>query len=229
MGLGGLLVPGTVRDSLYILDAIHRLDAAEQPEIITTDQGGYSDIVYGMFAICGYQFAPRHADISDTQLWWIDLAMAEGSLTKNTRETNGRGAFNDLHLRRVSLAAIIEYWDDMTRVAGSLATGQIRAYDLIKMMTAGGRNTGLGNALAHYGRIFKTLHLLQLIHVQEYRRMIGSQLNAGESPHFLARRVSFGNLGRLSRGYERGMDQLGALGLGLNAITRWYLGRRPQK
>ena len=52
--------------------------------------------------------------------------------------------------------------------------------------------------------------------------MIGSQLNAGESRHFLARRVSFGNLGCLSRGYERGMeDQLGALGLGLNAITWW--------
>ena len=52
--------------------------------------------------------------------------------------------------------------------------------------------------------------------------MIGSQLNIGESRHFLGRRVFFGNLGRLMRGYERGMeDQLGALGLGLNAITWW--------
>ena len=222
MGLGGLLVPGTIRDSLYILDAIHRLDAAEHPEIITTDQGSYSDIVYGMFAVCGYQFAPRHADITDTQLWWIDTAMLEGELTMNARDSNGWGAFNGLHLRRVSLPAIVQYWDDMLRVAGSLATGQVRAYDLIKMMTADGRTTGLGNAFANYGRIFKSLHLLQLIHVEEYRRMIGSQLNIGESRHFLARRVFFGNLGRLMRGYERGMeDQLGALGLGLNAITWW--------
>ena len=52
--------------------------------------------------------------------------------------------------------------------------------------------------------------------------MIGAQLNIGESRHSLARRVFFGNLGRLMRGYERGMeDQLGALGLGLNAITWW--------
>ncbi|TLF51689.1 hypothetical protein FE391_44320 [Nonomuraea sp. KC401] len=29
VGLGGLLVPGTLRDSPFILDAIHRLDAAE--------------------------------------------------------------------------------------------------------------------------------------------------------------------------------------------------------
>src|SRR5260370_121540 len=62
----------------------------------------------------------------------------------------------------------------MVRVAGSLATGQVRAYDLIRMMMADGRLTGLGSAFAHYGRIFKTLHLLQVIHVEEYRRMIGA-------------------------------------------------------
>ncbi|MGI5291387.1 Tn3 family transposase [Nonomuraea polychroma] len=66
------------------------------------------------------------------------------------------------------------------------------------------------------------LHLLQVIHVEEYRRMIGAQLNIGESRHALARRVFFGNLGRLTRGYESGMeDQVGALGLGLNAIIWW--------
>ncbi|MGH3184780.1 MAG: Tn3 family transposase, partial [Streptosporangiaceae bacterium] len=221
MGLGGLLVPGTLRDSLFILDAIHRLDAAEHPEVITTDQGS-SGIVYGMFAICGYQFAPRHADITDTQLWRAGTAMLDGTLAKASKQANGWGQFNTLGLRRVSLPAIVSQWDDMVRVAGSLATGQVRAYDLIRMMTADGRLTGLGNAFAHYGRIFKTLHLLQVIHVEEYRRMIGAQLNIGESRHNLARRVFFGNLGRLTRGYERGMEnQLGALGLGLNAITWW--------
>jgi TnpA family transposase len=136
-----------------------------------------------MFAICGYQFAPRHADISDTQLWWVDTAMLRGEITRDHRGSNGWGAFNELQLRRVSVPAIVQYWDDMVRVAGSLSTNKVRAYDLIKMMTAGGRLTGLGNAFAAYGRIFKTLHLLQIIHVESYRRMIGTQLNTGESRH----------------------------------------------
>ncbi|MEU6719725.1 Tn3 family transposase [Nonomuraea sp. NPDC046802] len=110
MGLGGLVVPGTLRDSLYILDA------AEQPEVVVTDTGSYSDLVYGMFAMCGYQFAPRHAHISDTQLWWIDTAMLEGGLTTGTRATKW-GAFNSLGLRRVSIPAIVQHWDDMARVA----------------------------------------------------------------------------------------------------------------
>ena len=148
--------------------------------------------------------------------------MLEGDLTRGHKSGNAWGDFNTLGLRRVSLPAIVQHWDDMVRVAGSLATNQVRAYDLIRMMMADGRLTGLGNAFAHYGRIFKSLHLLQIIHVEEYRRMIGAQLNIGESRHQLARRVFFGNLGRLIRGYERGMeDQLGALGLGLNAITWW--------
>jgi TnpA family transposase len=64
--------PGTTRDSLFILDALHRLDAREQPEILTTDTASYSDIVFGLFAICGYQFALRISDIGDAQQWWID-------------------------------------------------------------------------------------------------------------------------------------------------------------
>jgi TnpA family transposase len=68
----------------------------------------------------------------------------------------------------------------MLRVAGSLTTGQVRAYDLIRMMQHEGRTTGLAKAFAHYGRIFKTLHLLQFIDDINYRRMIGNQLNISD-------------------------------------------------
>ncbi|NJP98556.1 Tn3 family transposase [Nonomuraea sp. FMUSA5-5] len=146
------------------------------------------------------------------------LGFPRGTAYAAMRPASARLEQQDLD--RVSLPAIVSQWDDMARVAGSPATNQVRAHDLIRMMTADGRLTGLGNAFAHYGRIFKSLHLLQILHMEEYRRMIGAQLNIGESRHFLARRVFFGNLGRLTRGYERGMeDQVGALGLDLNAIT----------
>lgn len=104
---------------MYILDVIHRLDAAEPPEIVTTDTGSYSDIVYGMFAICGYQFAPRHADITDTRPWWVDTAMLRGEITRDHRGSNGWGVFHELRLRRVSIPAIVQYRDDMVRVARS--------------------------------------------------------------------------------------------------------------
>lgn len=79
-----------------------------------------------------------------------------------------------------------------------------------------------GDAFAHYGRIFKTLHVLQFLHDQTYRRTINTQLNMTESRRALARRIFFGNLGQLRQKYITGMeDQLGALGLGLNCVTWW--------
>lgn len=48
------------------------------------------------------------------------------------------------------------------------------------------------------------------------------QLNRGESRHALARAVFHGKKGELRQRYREGMeDQLGALGLVVNAVVRW--------
>ena len=132
------------------------------------------------------------------------------------------GALDQLARHRIRLDRVRAHWPDMLRVAGSLTSGQVRAYDLIRMISRDGRPTGLGEAFAHYGRIFKTLHLLQVLHDESYRRMIGSQLNLHESRHALARRIRHGQHGQLRERYHQGMeDQLGALGLVLNATVLW--------
>ncbi|MEU0397191.1 Tn3 family transposase [Streptomyces sp. NPDC006208] len=209
MGLGGIVMPGTLRDSLGILDAMFNLDGPVRPEIVITDTGSYSDLVFGLFAICGYQFSPRIADISDARLWRLDMSKDYGPLQPVSRQ-------------RVQVERIRQNWEDMLRVAGSLQTGKVRAYDLLRMMTSGDRMTGLGDAFAHYGRIFKTPHLLQFIDSEGYRRMIGAQLNIGEGRHALARSIFFGRLGELRHAYREGMeDQLGALGMALNAVVWW--------
>jgi TnpA family transposase len=124
MGIGGLIVPGTLRDSLFILDAIHNRDGGPKPETVIADTASYSDIVFGLFAICGYQFSPLLADIADTRLWRFDLP------------------FDQLSRHRIQLTRILAPWPDMLRVAGSLTTGAVRAYDLIRMISATGAPPG---------------------------------------------------------------------------------------
>ena len=86
----------------------------------------------------------------------------------------------------------------------------------------------LGKAVAELGRIAKTMHLLSYLNDESYRRAIHTQLNRGESRHRLARALCYGNKGELRRRYVDGMeDQLGALGLVVNAVALWntrYLG-----
>lgn len=80
----------------------------------------------------------------------------------------------------------------------------------------------LGRAIGEFGRIFKTRHLLTYLDDPAYRRRILTQLNRGESRHGLARAVFYGKRGELHQRYREGQeDQLGALGLVVNAIVVW--------
>ncbi|MBO1283868.1 Tn3 family transposase [Streptomyces sampsonii] len=64
---------------------------------------------------------------------------------------------------RVNLNKVITHWPDMLKVAGSLITNQVRAYDLLRMFGRDGRPASLGAASAEYGRIAKTEHLLWVV------------------------------------------------------------------
>ena len=63
----------------------------------------------------------------------------------------------------------------------SVYTGTVRAYDVVAMLQRDGHPTALGEAIAMYGRIFKTLHVLSYIDTDEtYRRDIKGIRNLQE-------------------------------------------------
>lgn len=214
-GIGQMVVPGTPRDSLHILDALLNLDGGVKPEMVATDNASYSDMVFGLFKILGYNFSPRFRDLDDQRFWRATMPGVE---------TGTYGAVEDLARNRVNLNKVITHWPDMLKVAGSLVTNQVRAYDLLRMFGRDGRPTPLGAAFAEYGRIAKTEHLLRVVDPVDdtYRRQMNRQLTVQESRHKLARDVCHGKRGTIHQAYRDGMeDQLGALGLVLNAIVLW--------
>ncbi|OWA24312.1 Tn3 family transposase [Streptomyces sp. CS057] len=206
-GLGGKVVAGTPRDSLYVLDVLYDRDGGKRPEMIVTDTASYSDIVFGLLTLAGFAYAPQLADLPDQKMWRID-------------RTADYGAFQDAARGRVDLARIERHWEDILRIIGSIHTGAVRAYDVIRMLSREGRPTPLGDAIAHYGRIAKTLHILRLADEPGYRRQIKVQANLQEGRHALARKIFHGRAGQLYQRYQDGMeDQIGALGLVLNALV----------
>jgi TnpA family transposase len=214
-GLHGIVIPGTIRDSLYLLQLVLEQQTQLQPKEIMTDTAGYSDIVFGLFGLLGYQFSPRLADIGSSKFWRIDFSADYGVL-------------NALSKNRINKDLIIRYWDDFMRVSGSLMLGTVNPTQLIKALQHGGKPTMLGKAIGELGRIFKTKHNLTYIDDEAYRRKILTQLNRGESRHSLARALWYGKKGELHQNYREGQeDQLGALGLMVNAIVIWntrYMG-----
>lgn len=92
------------------------------------------------------------------------------------------------------------------------------------MFGRAGKPAPLGQAFAECGRIAKTLHLLQVVDPVDdtYRRQMGKQLSVREPRHTLARDICHGKHGTIHLAYRDGMeDQLGSLGLVLNAVALW--------
>lgn len=180
-----------------------------------TDSTGASDMVFGLFWLLGYQFSPRLADAGETKFWRVDQDADYGSL-------------NEIARGKINTHIILQYWDDMLRIAGSLKLGKIRASELIRSLLKSARPTSLARAIIELGRINKTLYLLRYIDDEAYRRRILVQLNRGEARHALARTICHGQRGEIRKRYSQGQeDQLGALGLVTNAVVLWntiYMG-----
>lgn len=208
-GFHAIVVPGTIRDSLFILEGLLEQETGLRPHEIMSDTAGYSDLVFGLFWLLGYQFSPRLADFGESRFWRIDPKADYGALDGLARQ-------------RINIPRIERNWDDLMRVAGSLKMGTVSASELIRGLQGGGRPSTLGRAIGELGRVSKTLYLLNYLDDEAYRRRILTQLNRGESRHAVARAIFHGRRGELRQRYREGQeDQLGALGLVVNAVVLW--------
>ena len=156
-GLNGIVVPGTLRDSLVLLALLLEQETELEPMEFMTDTAAYSDAVFGLFWLLGYQFSPRLADLGDARLWRID------------RKAD-YGPFNSLSKGTINLALIRENWPDVIRLAGSLKLGHLKAAGIMRTLQVRDKPTSLARALSEIGRIAKTIHILHYIDDPAFRR-----------------------------------------------------------
>ena len=93
------------------------------------------------------------------------------------------GAMDGLAAQRINSAFIIQQWEDLLRLAGSLKLDTVQAAGLIRTLQTKHRPIKLERALEELGRFIKTLYLLRFIDEAAYRRRILVQLNRGEGYH----------------------------------------------
>ncbi|HFJ0184944.1 TPA: Tn3 family transposase, partial [Escherichia coli] len=146
-GFHGIVIPGTLRDSIFVLEGLLEQQTGLNPVEIMTDTAGTSDIIFGLFWLLGYQFSPRLADAGEAVFWRADKAANYGALDELARGC-------------VDLSKIESHWDEMMRVAGSLKLGTIHASELIRSLLRSTRPSGLAQAIMEVGRVNKTLYLL---------------------------------------------------------------------
>lgn len=206
---GSKPIPSTVRDATYVLDEI--LDNETELDIVehTTDTAGYTEIVFGLFDLLGLRFSPRLRDIADQRIYRIDKA-----IPYRTIEPLLKGKLNPKH--------ILERYDDMLRVAGSLKLGWVTASLLISKLKSYPQQNSLTRALIEYGRLVKTQFILKYILSETVRHDINRQLNKGEAIHALRRFLFFANGGKIRQSQDEAQtNQIGCLNFATNAVILW--------
>ncbi len=152
---------------MHALDVVFGSGEGRRADVIVTDTGSYSDLVFGLAHLLDKQYRPALADLPDQKLWRTD-------------PDADYGALNDLARGRLDLGKVRTWWPDILRLVGSIYTGAVSSYDVVRMLQRDGRPTALGEALNTYGRIFKSLHVLALIDDEDMRRDIKGIRNLQE-------------------------------------------------
>jgi len=206
---GNKVIPSTTRDATYLLDGI--LDNETDLMILehTTDTAGYTEVIFALFDLLGLSFAPRIRDVGHQQLYRVKRQMSDATL-------------KPLFLRRINCQLILDYWDEMLRLAGSLKRGWVTASLFITKLRSFPEPNRLLEALQEYGRLVKTIFILRYLNSEDYRRLINRQLNRGESIHSLRRFLMFARQGELrKRKQEELANQSSCLTLVTNAVIIW--------
>lgn len=208
---GSKPIPTTVRDATYVLDEILNNETELSVLEHTTDTAGYTELIFALFDLLGLQFSPRIRDLADQQLYRTpSVSLASYPKLKE-------------YLQNViSLDRIVEHWDEMLHLVGSLHQGWVTASLIVQKLQAYPRQHSLTRALQEYGRLVKTIHILRWYVDTANRRRINRQLNKGEALHSLRSHLFYANQGQvLELSDEQLLHQVGCLNLVTNAIIVW--------
>ena len=197
------------REALYVLDGLLENNTILQPYKHTTDTHGYTEIIFALCYLLGYEFMPRIRDLKDQQLYRVDKDF-------------DYGVFTPLLDKSVDLYIIEEQWDAMIRVALSLKRRTVPAHIVVQRLLNSFPADRLSKAFTNLGRIIKTQYILRYLTDPELRRMVQRQLNKGEYRHKLPRWIFFADQGEFTTGdYEEIMNKASSLSLVSNAILYW--------
>ena len=207
-GLGGKVVAGTVGDSLHMIDVLFNQDGGQRPDIVVSDTGSYSDLAFGLVSLLGVQYRPALADLPDQKGWRISPSADYGPLNAFARG-------------RIDLGRIRAPWHDILRVVVSIYTGEVRAYDVVRML----QRDGHPNRARRGDRLLRP-HPQDTAHLPGHRGVLPARHQGHTQPAGRPARPGGQDLprqeGRVVPALPRGMeDQLGVLRLILNCVVLW--------
>jgi TnpA family transposase len=217
---GAKVIVATEREAHYVLDEI--LGNTTDLPIVehTTDTHGVTLVNFGLFDLVGKQFSPRIRDLGKITLY------RTGPRAEFTATYPAAGP---LLTQRLDVGLVAGQWDELLRLAASVAFGHTTASLIVGKLSASDRQNTLAAALKEYGALRRTIYAARYLTDESYRRRIARQLNKGESLHALRRTLFYAYEGAVRHRHPIGQtEQAWCLTLVANAVVTWtteYYGR----
>ena len=177
-------IPATVNEAPYILDGLLMTDAGQKIREQYADTGGFTDHVFAVTALLGFQFIPRIRDLPSKRLYLFDPAACPKEL---------KGLIGG----KIKEQLITANWPDILRSAATMATGVMPPSQLLRKFAAYPRQHELAVALREIGRIERTLFIIEWLLDADMQRRAQIGLNKGEAHHALKNALRIGRQGEI--------------------------------
>nr|WP_246485631.1 Tn3 family transposase [Aminobacter carboxidus] len=211
-----LPISPTESEAAYVLDGLFDHDSILDIEELFTDTGGASDHVFALFALIGRRFAPRLRNLKDRKFHTFEKADVYPVLKEHVGVP-------------INTGLILEYWDEMLRLAASIKAKTVAPSTILKRLAASPNPSQLAKALRELGRLERTLFMIEWYSSPALRRRCQAGLNKGEAAHKLKRAVFFHERGEIrDRSFDSQAFRASGLNLVVSAIVHWntvYLSR----
>jgi len=156
------------REAIYLIDGLLH-NSTSINHIHTTDTHGYTEAIFAVTHLIDISFAPRFKRIED-----------QVTYTFHSKDYYKDKGYRILPSRRINRKLIEDNWDDILRFIATVKLGRTSASQLFKRLNSYSKDHPLYKALKEFGRIQKSLHILNYFDDVEYRQKIQKQLNKVE-------------------------------------------------
>lgn len=177
-------IPATVNEAPYILDGLLMTDAGQKIREQYADTGGFTDHVFAVTALLGFQFIPRIRDLPSKRLYLFDPASCP-------KELNG------LIGGKIKERLITANWPDILRSAATMVAGALPPSQLLRKFASYPRQHELAVALREIGRVERTLFIIDWLLDADMQRRAQIGLNKGEAHHALKNALRIGRQGEI--------------------------------
>lgn len=159
----------------------------------------------------GFSFAPRIKNLKDLELYSFQRKRAYA-----------QEGYKILPDKYIDTALIEGNWDDILRFIATIKLRETTASQLFKRLNSYSKRHPLYEALKEFGKITRTIFVLQYIDNIELRQAIMKILNKVENAHKFEKVIAFGNNQEFLQGTKEEQDiAQGCRRLIENAIICW--------